>query len=340
MNKQFNHVAIGGTFDHLHDGHKALIDKAFEVGEYVSIGITSDAFVKNKNLAPVIESHAVRKKALEQYLSKKGYLSRTGFIKLNDIYGSAIEKNNIEALVVSRETLVNAKKINRERRRQKLPQLKIVLVELVKGETKKIIRSERIRYGEMDRHGSLFINLVIKKSKLYASDVVRNQLRIPLGIVIAGSEEESEHIAYKIKQKILEDRPTLIITVGDFITASLLSISVIPNVQIIDFKTRRLKNTSVIIPVGKKVFSARNSAGTVSKTVSQAIKKAISVFFKTKKPQHIVVKGEEDLTALSAILLSPLNSMVIYGQHGMGAVVVTVDEEVKEKARKMLAKFH
>ncbi len=39
-------VIIGGTFAYLHKGHEALITKAFELGDYVCIGLTTDGYVK------------------------------------------------------------------------------------------------------------------------------------------------------------------------------------------------------------------------------------------------------------------------------------------------------
>ena len=44
MVNKFRVVATGGTFDEIHDGHLALISKAFEVGKKVIIGVTSDEF--------------------------------------------------------------------------------------------------------------------------------------------------------------------------------------------------------------------------------------------------------------------------------------------------------
>jgi len=46
--KLFDLVAMGGTFDIIHSGHMALLNKAFSISTKVIIGVTSDQLaVKN-----------------------------------------------------------------------------------------------------------------------------------------------------------------------------------------------------------------------------------------------------------------------------------------------------
>jgi Uncharacterized protein conserved in archaea len=52
----------------------------------------------------------------------------------------------------------------------------------------------------------------------------------------------------------------------------------------------------------------------------------------------IIVDGEEDLAALSAIFLAPENTKVIYGMPDEGVVVVDSSDS-KEKVKKLLKKM-
>ena len=46
---KYKRVAVGGTFDKFHYGHRSLIAKAFEIGENVEIGVTSNVFAGKKD---------------------------------------------------------------------------------------------------------------------------------------------------------------------------------------------------------------------------------------------------------------------------------------------------
>ena len=49
-------IALGGTFEILHKGHRKLLSKAFQLGDKIIIGLTSDEFVSKtqKNMLSAI----------------------------------------------------------------------------------------------------------------------------------------------------------------------------------------------------------------------------------------------------------------------------------------------
>jgi pantetheine-phosphate adenylyltransferase len=153
--KQFKKVAVGGTFDELHKGHKALLSKAFEIGDCVVIGLTSDALVSEMQKPHLTASYEERLKGLEVYLSERGLWSRTEVVLLLDSHGSSVRDPEIEALVVSEETKPTAEKINERRRKAGLPLLTIATVSMVPSQNCSPISTTRIRRGEMDREGRL-----------------------------------------------------------------------------------------------------------------------------------------------------------------------------------------
>jgi pantetheine-phosphate adenylyltransferase len=153
--KQHSKVAVGGTFDQLHRGHKALLKKAFEVGEKVVIGLSSDDFVAKMGKPHMTASYEDRKKELRAFLSEKGLSERAEIVPLNDSLGLTISGKGLEALVVSQETAKIAQGINQMREKARLPPLQIVTVRMVPAENCSPISTTRIRRGEIDRNGHL-----------------------------------------------------------------------------------------------------------------------------------------------------------------------------------------
>ncbi len=153
--KEFKKVAVGGTFDELHRGHKALLEKAFEVGEKVIIGLTSDDFVSKMGKPHRTATYNDRLKELQAYLQALGLASRAEIVPLNDPYGLTISGKGLEALVVSKETEKTAQTINQMRQKAGRPPLKIIAVDMVPADNRIPISTTRIRGGEIDRNGHL-----------------------------------------------------------------------------------------------------------------------------------------------------------------------------------------
>jgi pantetheine-phosphate adenylyltransferase len=155
MEKKFKTVAVGGTFDEFHKGHRALLTKAFEMGEQVLIGLCSDEFVKKLNKPHLTAPYSKRLEELKAFLNEHDFLERAKIIPLNDIYGVTLSKGCIEALVVSRETEVTALKINEKRKDLGLSPLHIAIIEMVPSENHFPISTTRIYDKEIDREGHL-----------------------------------------------------------------------------------------------------------------------------------------------------------------------------------------
>jgi len=146
---------VGGTFDPLHDGHKRLLARSFEIagpGGNVVIGLTSDSFASHK-IHP-IRPFDTRKADLEQYLSPAFPSTHWSVEPLNDRYGSAIDAD-FDALIVSEETLKVAVDINKLRREKGRKKVDIHQISCVLAEDGRWISSTRIYRGEIDIHGHL-----------------------------------------------------------------------------------------------------------------------------------------------------------------------------------------
>lgn len=152
---KFKKVAVGGTFDELHRGHKALLDKAFEIGDRVVIGLSSDEFVSKMGKPHKTASYNERLKELHAFLAEQGLAPKAEIVPLNDSYGLTISGEGLEALVVSKETEKIAQKINEIREKAGLEPLRIVTVNMVPAENNTPISTTRIRSGEIDRNGHM-----------------------------------------------------------------------------------------------------------------------------------------------------------------------------------------
>ncbi|WGI17463.1 phosphopantetheine adenylyltransferase [Methanonatronarchaeum sp. AMET-Sl] len=145
-------VVLGGTFSHLHKGHKTLLKKAFEIGDHVIIGLTSNEMCSEKH--GEIEDYNTRRKKLYNYLKNISKNTEYQIVKIEDEIGVSLQKD-IDAIIVSPETRPNAEKINKKRIQLNRKPLKIIEIPIQKAENGKPISSTRIRKGEIDTEGNI-----------------------------------------------------------------------------------------------------------------------------------------------------------------------------------------
>ncbi|MDI3538884.1 MAG: pantetheine-phosphate adenylyltransferase [Methanolobus sp.] len=147
-------VAIGGTFECLHDGHRELLSRAFELAEggQVDIGLTSNEMASRRNRA--IPDYSSRKSQLLEYLQGISGNTQYRIIELNDPYGRTLDED-YDHIVVSPETYPVALRINSVRVGKGMRPIEIVKIGFVLAEDSERISSTRIVRGEIDIHGHI-----------------------------------------------------------------------------------------------------------------------------------------------------------------------------------------
>jgi len=152
----------------------------------------------------------------------------------------------------------------------------------------------------------------------------RKIFKHPYGILICSSNAfKSSYLLKSI------GKAPFLVCVGDYVTLNAINASVIPSIALINGKTRRHDpiRYNVIISKFKKQYKIVNPPGTISEDAISTLK---SIVKKKENQVLIIVDGEEDLLVLPLIILLPLNSLIVYGQPGAGAVVVIVNALLKK----------
>ncbi|MFW9904727.1 MAG: pantetheine-phosphate adenylyltransferase [Candidatus Thorarchaeota archaeon] len=128
--EQFQNVGLGGTFDRLHRGHKLFLDIAAHYGQLVRVGLISSSYLNKirKVHHEIIQSYEIRKEVVENYISKRNTQCQIISIDNPGMDRELASDAKLSALVVSQETCLGAKSINRLRVTKGKPRLTIIVI--------------------------------------------------------------------------------------------------------------------------------------------------------------------------------------------------------------------
>lgn len=137
--RMFKNVCIGGTFDGIHAGHKLLFNEATKLcKERLVVGVTDTSMIKSKILWELIAPVDERIHEVREYLTVLNQNLTYDIVPINDIYGPTIVEEDLQCIVVSKETFRGADKINEARLEKGWPKLEVHIVNLLEEESSSI----------------------------------------------------------------------------------------------------------------------------------------------------------------------------------------------------------
>ncbi|MDZ7746767.1 MAG: DUF359 domain-containing protein [Halobacteriales archaeon] len=153
---------------------------------------------------------------------------------------------------------------------------------------------------------------------------LRSELKEPLGPIYQDADE------------LLAVAGEPIVAVGDIVTYHLLEAGYYPSLALVDGKTKR-ERVREAVREATTGFDERVELESPAGALSASI---LEVLVAERDGTTLVeVLGEEDLTALPAVLVLPDGASVVYGQPDEGMVLATVTPELREQVRALLDSF-
>ena len=130
--RHFNTVAVGGTFDHLHAGHKILLTMtAWLAQRKLVCGITDDALLVNKKHKDLMQNIGDRSQSVKDFYKMIKRTIEYELVPINDVAGPTGTDATIQALVASRETEAGSDQIRQIRKDRNMPALDILFIDVI-----------------------------------------------------------------------------------------------------------------------------------------------------------------------------------------------------------------
>lgn len=307
--KRHQLIGLGGTFDHFHKGHEYFIDFASKLSEKLVIGITDQKLSQSKQHPELIQTFRHRLLDVKHFCEKQGINAE--LFQLTDPYGPTIDRETrIQALCVTEETVAGGEKINQIREASHARPLAMYVAKMVPDELGRELHSDRIRSGEVNREGTVYLSHF--KNEIVLTEVQKQLLRKPLGQIV---EKPTENW-----------RTVKNIVVGDSTLERFMASKWPFDLAVYDKYQQREAVTSPEIDQLQPELTTINEAGTISLQLIKDLQTALK-----KKLRYLLVTGEEDLATAALILMTPLETRIYYGQPNQGMVEVIVTEQLKEK---------
>lgn len=333
--ERFKRCLVGGTFDHLHIGHHLLLETALKHCDRIEVWLTDDVLASAKG--GWVQSWKERSEALEAWFEKADASQSATIHRLFDEVGPAPEREDCDAIICTPETRSGCDVINEVRRESGLAALSVMVVEHVLDPNGQVISSSRIRAGEIDREGIAWLDPRLGHRTLYMPASADEGLKQPLGTLFEGPEDDPA-TAIRAAMNTIASATGDLVAVGDVCVAALRSQGIIPDIAVVDGRTKRTDLPEDELPSTEgydSVLHCSNPAGCVTPSLSHCLQQAV----RQEGSTLVNVEGEEDLAPLVLHASLPLDAQIFYGQPGAGVVLCRSSEYAKARSRSRLAEF-
>ena len=176
----------------------------------------------------------------------------------------------------------------------------------------------------MENSPSRFAELQCPSNGWVLPESMRNELSTGFGNLVK-SEDLKVQLTGCVK----------LLSVGDYVSYTLLDNGFKPDLIIYDLKTERRPfsplSSKLSLLCGEEAV-VKNPAGHITAELIDEINNSIS----TGSPTKIRVDGEEDLAALVCAAVAPWGSCLIYGVPGVGMALLKIDEDSSSRAKSLL----
>jgi pantetheine-phosphate adenylyltransferase len=128
-------TALGGTFDHLHAAHKLLLHLSlFLTTHKLIVGVMTPSLLQSKSNAQLLQTLDERIRSTKDFLSRQGTNVELDVVEIHDPFGPTAWDSDIQALVVSKETVSGGEAVNKKRKEKGLGQLDVWVIDVIAAE--------------------------------------------------------------------------------------------------------------------------------------------------------------------------------------------------------------
>lgn len=112
-------VAVGGTFDRFHNGHRLLLaQSALRAEKHILVGVADGPLLTNKALSELIEPLETRMQNVHSFLSDVKPSLHIEVVRIVDVMGPTAWDATLECLVITADTSGGGEAVNAERKKK------------------------------------------------------------------------------------------------------------------------------------------------------------------------------------------------------------------------------